>query len=100
MPLMQTDLISLWKMKNKIEILERLRLSYLTDKDNTMNVVNTMINNHGVFPVTEEKLKEQIDKLAITEISIDQVSFFITQLSQDNKDGNSTQGDHDDPASN
>jgi|TARA_R110000851_G_scaffold85152_3_gene185326 hypothetical protein len=87
-------------MNNKIEMLERLRLSYMTDKNNTMNVVNTMINNHSVFPVTEEKLKEQIDKLAVIEISIEQVSYFIDQLSQDNKDGNSTQGDHDDPTNN
>jgi len=79
---------------DKQEIFKRLHLSYLTDRENTMNVVNNMINNHGVFPVTEKQLKEQIDKLAIIENSIDQVSFFIAQLSQDNKDGNSTQGDH------
>lgn len=87
-------LTSLWRVMDKQEIFKRLHLSYLTDRENTMNVVNNMINNHGVFPVTEKQLKEQIDKLAIIENSIDQVSFFIAQLSQDNKDGNSTQGDH------
>lgn len=84
-------------MKHKKEILERIRLSYLTDKENTMNIVNKMINNHGVFPVKENKLKEQIDKLGKIEHSIEMVSFFINQLSQDETDGNSTQGGHADP---
>lgn len=82
---------------SKIEILERLRLSYLTDKENTMNTVNKMINNHSVFPVDEKELKEKIDKLAIIEMSLEQVNYFIAQLSQKKNDGNSTERGHADP---
>jgi len=92
-------IISLKTMLKKKEIFERLKISYIIDRENIMNHMNKMINNHDVFLIDESKLKEQIDKLGVIEQSIEQVSYFINQLSQDIENGNSFKGSTDNPAS-